>query len=373
MIANALRGFSLSRRVRIYLLVFHTSILLSSILVSCSNDSPKMVSHINHDVINRLRRASLFSDVFRIVDSIQLEYSTSSEIQSWAAMAVSPGGDIAFADAGRSQVLVFSRDGSFKKAVGRSGRGPGEILSARYVSFSPEGEILVADPGNARVNIYGAKGEFIRGFRPRDGSPICVVSNGKDLFVLVNSYGSGIIQRYSPDGQFRGSFGEAPSFILKRTGVPINGGALAVCGDSIVYYVHPADYGLKMFSSSGKLLKSIDNPTGRYRPPSGPPKAITASSINEWNSSWDPVETIVDVNPGFLILTYSDRSRGVDKRVDKVDIYDDVGNLIVGDIESNFLPCGSDSTGTIYCIRHQPNLSVVGNNPMVFMLRIEPK
>jgi len=66
-----------------------------------------------------------------------------------------PGESILVLDAVNTRLLAFSRDGRFERAVGRPGRGPGEL--SRFVTdvLPTEQGALVPDPGAARITRFG--------------------------------------------------------------------------------------------------------------------------------------------------------------------------------------------------------------------------
>lgn len=62
------------------------------------------------------------------------------------------------------EILVFSKSGEFRKALGRKGQGPGEFNGPAAFSFFGE-KIFVADGNNTRVQILDKSGRYLGGFR----------------------------------------------------------------------------------------------------------------------------------------------------------------------------------------------------------------
>ena len=56
------------------------------------------------------------------------------------------------------QVRVFDSTGVFQLAMGRKGRGPGEIQAPEWVFLGTDGSVLVADRGNTRVSVFRPDG-----------------------------------------------------------------------------------------------------------------------------------------------------------------------------------------------------------------------
>ena len=69
-------------------------------------------------------------------------------------------------DKSRKQVLIYSMEGEFIRALGRSGEGPGEF---RYLYTMDVKDNLVAcfDQGNLRITLFDTSGVFIRSFGTR--------------------------------------------------------------------------------------------------------------------------------------------------------------------------------------------------------------
>ena len=81
-------------------------------------------------------------------------------------------------DKSHKQILIFSMTGTFIRALGRSGEGPGEF---RYLYTMDVKDDLVAcfDQGNLRMTLFDTSGVFITSFgtQSRDSTPLgnCVV------------------------------------------------------------------------------------------------------------------------------------------------------------------------------------------------------
>ncbi len=73
------------------------------------------------------------------------------------AVAVGANGAIYVADAQSTEIRMFATDGTFVRAIGREGRGPGEMASAYGVGWVGD-TLATLDPGNARVNLYTPDG-----------------------------------------------------------------------------------------------------------------------------------------------------------------------------------------------------------------------
>src|SRR5262249_46706746 len=77
-------------------------------------------------------------------------------------VAVAPNGDIFIADGHvNNRIVKFSKDGTFIKAWGKKGMGPGEFNLPHSIVLDSRGRLLVADRSNKRIQIFDQKGTFL--------------------------------------------------------------------------------------------------------------------------------------------------------------------------------------------------------------------
>lgn len=78
---------------------------------------------------------------------------------------VAPNGDIFVADGhgadGNNRVVKFSRDGTFIKAWGKKGPGPGEFVDPHALAMDSQGRLFVGDRGNSRIQIFDQDGNHL--------------------------------------------------------------------------------------------------------------------------------------------------------------------------------------------------------------------
>ena len=78
---------------------------------------------------------------------------------------VAPNGDIFIADGHggntNARIVKFSKDGTFIKAWGRKGSGPGEFNTPHSLAMDSAGRLFVADRGNSRIQIFDQDGKFL--------------------------------------------------------------------------------------------------------------------------------------------------------------------------------------------------------------------
>lgn len=77
-------------------------------------------------------------------------------------VAVAANGDIFVADGHwNARVVKFARDGTFIKAWGKKGSGPGEFDVPHTIAIDKRGRVLVGDRSNRRIQIFDQDGAFL--------------------------------------------------------------------------------------------------------------------------------------------------------------------------------------------------------------------
>ncbi|MFC5741484.1 NHL repeat-containing protein [Dyella tabacisoli] len=167
------------------------------------------------------------------------------------------GNLIAVADSGHNRVLVYQRDGTLERIIGKYGRNEGEFDSPESVAFAPNGDLLVLDTYNNRVQTYdshfakkavwGSWGSF-KGFlaNPSD------IAVGPDNTVYITDLLNHRIEAFGLDGSFKYQFGRHPPTAHEGAGrvhyptsisISPSDGSLAVC--------EPFESRFQRFSLSG--------------------------------------------------------------------------------------------------------------------------
>ncbi len=91
--------------------------------------------------------------------------STDGTLNAPNAVAVAPNGNIFVAEShgpkGNNRIVVFSKDGRFLKAFGKTGSGPAEFLEPHTIAFDSRGRLFVGDRYNNRIQVLDQDGKFI--------------------------------------------------------------------------------------------------------------------------------------------------------------------------------------------------------------------
>jgi sugar lactone lactonase YvrE len=79
-----------------------------------------------------------------------------------ADVAFAANGDIFVADGHvNNRVVKFSKSGTFIKAWGKKGAGPGEFSVPHAIALDSRGRVFVGDRGNRRIQIFDQDGKFL--------------------------------------------------------------------------------------------------------------------------------------------------------------------------------------------------------------------
>jgi DNA-binding beta-propeller fold protein YncE len=84
-----------------------------------------------------------------------------------------------------NRIMKFSKDGTFIKAWGRRGDGPGEFNVPHTIFFDSRGRLLVGDRSNRRIQIFDQEGTFLDQWT-QFGSPSGIFIAPDDTLYVVD-------------------------------------------------------------------------------------------------------------------------------------------------------------------------------------------
>ena len=106
-------------------------------------------------------------------------------------VVVSPAGDVFVADGhgdnGNNRIVRFSKDGTFVKAWGKSGWGPGEFHSIHAIAMDSRGRVFVGDRGNNRIQIFDQEGKSLTTPWTQFGKPSGITFDANDQIYVADS------------------------------------------------------------------------------------------------------------------------------------------------------------------------------------------
>ena len=88
-----------------------------------------------------------------------------------------------------ARIVKFTKDGTFIKAWGHRGSGPGEFDAPHMLAMDSAGRLFVADRSNNRIQIFDQDGRFLTEWR-QFGRPSGVYINKNDIIYVSDSTSS---------------------------------------------------------------------------------------------------------------------------------------------------------------------------------------
>ena len=155
-----------------------------------------------------------------------------------SSVVVAANGDIFVADGhggdSNARIVRFRRDGTFIKAWGSRGAGPGQFAELHCIGLDSQGRVIVCDRGNSRIQVFDQDGRFITEWkhfgRPtglfidaRDNMYVTdTESGGKRVAgskrgIWIASAKDGTVTAFIPDGGLNPTVSDAPEGVAVDT------------------------------------------------------------------------------------------------------------------------------------------------------------
>ena len=170
-------------------------------------------------------------------------------------MGISPEGTLMVTDWDNHQAHEINyRDNSYIRSFGRTGRGPGEHLSAHQMTIDPERRVYLVDPARGQVLRYDRTGRYLDRTEAIGVSKIHAGPEGGMFILRVNS--SLFLELQSRDPATLGVLGSTPLSNQNQSFVSFRMRGMAHLSYNasmqVFYYLGPNDY----------MVKEIDAITG---------------------------------------------------------------------------------------------------------------
>lgn len=172
-------------------------------------------------------------------------------------MTVHPDGRLFVADTHYSRVVIFDRDGRELGRFGEQGDGPGQFRLVTDVAIDSKGFVYVAEyGGNDRISKFTPQGRFIKTFgeAPIDGlrlsRPAGLDIDAEQTLWVADACNHRIV-RFSLEGELLGTFGKVGEAAGElRWPYDIN-----VCADGSLLVTEFGNSRLQWFDTEGNSLK----------------------------------------------------------------------------------------------------------------------
>jgi hypothetical protein len=153
-----------------------------------------------------------------------------------ADVAADRAGNLYVLDAAARRVRVFARDGAFLAELGRTGRGPGELLGPAALAIDSADRLYVLDAMSQRLEVFGpgpAGHRWERSIRLGFSAGDVCAAEGR-LYLLGTGEGRPV-REVTPDGVPVRSFGAPPGGRDPLLSASLAGGYLACSGGGILH------------------------------------------------------------------------------------------------------------------------------------------
>lgn len=207
-------------------------------------------------------------------------------------------GRIYAVDADQHQVRIFDASGTFVRAVGREGKGPGELQNPFAIALGPEEERFAVRDRNRRVSFFARDGTYDDSFVL--AKPILPTASMEFLsdsllaiggFIPESRYEGETIHKLTTDGERVGSFFPRPDK-AKELKISVRvGSAFDLDRGGRINAVHYIDYSrLHVLSPRGEhvSVSEISLPS-HFRAPTEPqPDPLEdRAGVNDWVKNVD--------------------------------------------------------------------------------------
>jgi hypothetical protein len=186
-------------------------------------------------------------------------------------VAVDNRGNIYILDAGNHKIKIYDKEGTYLRAFGRKGSGPGEFIGATRLEIFPEGNILINDLATNAVTIFDRSGRFIRRIRHEGLSPIQILAlrSGEIAVFSVRRFDTEHIREMPPlvsildqNGTILRKFGSPRLYEDPPTNFWCNSAHIAGDDADNIYINFESQNRIEKFSSEGELLFKADRLLG---------------------------------------------------------------------------------------------------------------
>ena len=263
-------------------------------------------------VRDRPAGSAAFNDYFTPMDTVILNAGTDRPFVRLSGIDVGEDGRIVATDVSDGTGYLFSPQGDLVRTLGKRGFGPGEFQVPHTPRFGADGRIHVADARLQQIVVFSSDGRFeravpLRGFLALptyevlpDGSYLLAGTRDPadpNVLFLADPRGT-VLQGMLPLGRYHPA-GQSASVTWQQIRRP----SFTVMGDDVAVVLSIAD-SLWIASLRGGEQRATEIPIPGYKSPELPrTQRLDVREARAWGSSFTTVSGIFHVGESLLVST----------------------------------------------------------------------
>ncbi len=205
-------------------------------------------------------------------------FTIEEQLSRPAGVAVDTEGNLYVADAGRSAIHVFSRDGKLLESIGRSGWDTGEFDSPADVAVDAQLRLYIADSGNNRIQGYSLLNRnfvVIAGEKDNELESLVTLSGPQSIatdmrgYIYIADTWNHRILKLDPLGRLQmeiGGLGWTGQQLMNPQGVMVDAADNIYISDTGNHRVHKLDFSgsiIAVWGEEGSGKGQFQNPAGQ--------------------------------------------------------------------------------------------------------------
>lgn len=324
-------------------------LLNTAVLLLCLFSAVYAFQSIDKKLKERVKNAKKLEDVFMLEKIITLEGRKDSFVSSVYSTKITSSGDILIIsmNSGKTDVLIFDKNGKFIKTLGRKGNGPGEYLKPVSLAEDSDGNIYLVDTDSRKIHIYNNKYIYRESINYYCLNRFIHLDSKKNMYLYLGVPIPEIqpfycIVKYNRNGKKLAEFASLPEEVNKQKYF-IFSDCIAIDNSDNIFESNAYMPYVRKYTSNGEIIKDFGEKYVR----------LVNRTDKKGNSYEFPrsVRSLL-IHNGIIIMAFDDN---------KMDCYDLEGNLLNKNLKfSNEIVYANDRA--IYFIEHNKNM----DNPIIY-------
>lgn len=324
--------------------------------------------------------AKTFDKIFKLENTIKLELPKNT-LPNILSLTVGKDRRI-WATSGRpdkSEVRIYSSTGEVLNVISKKDipKMPGYPYTFfTDVAFGHNYQTYILEAVSGNIAVIDSTGRFLQYFPKEDD---CAGAGGSiKIDNEQNVYFGGpchqeiedrcpksrafCIHKYDSKGKYIKSFFPLERSLFELTSDPIpyfDHVYFDLDQNGNIWCIHKMVYEIFEYSPDGKLLQKFPGKSYLYKAPPTPPSTKSKEAERVWRSSWTPICNLLVLEPNLILIFFDIYSKNVVETY--LEIYDENGNIILPDIQTDYHLLGKDDEGLLYFFL--PNLDDKKESP----------